>query len=65
MRLPNDVSRCLGEKKITDEMNGICLHRKSCARYIQRNTGGELTPYHIFLCQNGMDAYIRQDVKDA
>jgi hypothetical protein len=65
MPLPNDVSRCLGEKKITDEMNGICLHRKSCASYVQRNTGGERTPITTMICRpHGMDMYIRQEGKD-
>lgn len=65
MSLPNDVSRCMGEKYLTDKMMGVCLHRKSCARYVQRNTLSDATPTLPFLCQGQMDAYIKQEVKVA
>lgn len=52
MTLPNDVARCLGEQK------GIhtCTRRETCVRYVERNTGGERTPFNSCLCP-GLDDY--------
>jgi hypothetical protein len=66
MRLPNDVGRCLGLSVVGSKIGTIvCDRRKTCARYLQRNTGGERTPYTTMMCHDGVDAYIRQEGKDA
>jgi hypothetical protein len=70
MRLPNDVSRCMGELagdergRTKDVKDIFCPRRDTCARYVQRNTGGERTPYTSMICHDGLDAYIRQEGKD-
>jgi hypothetical protein len=65
MRLPNDVSRCLGLSVVGGKTGTIvCQIRHTCARYLQRNTGGERTPYTTMMCHDGVDAYIRQEGED-
>ena len=51
MTLPNDTSRCRGVWK-----HGLCSRREECARYIERNTGGERTPQSVCMCP-GLDEY--------
>ena len=65
MRLPNDYSRCLGLSVVGGKTGTIvCQIRHTCARYLQRDTGGERTPYTTMICHDGVDAYIRQEGKD-
>ena len=52
MSLLNDVCRCLGEQR---EIH-TCARRATCARYTQRDTGGERTPFAECLCP-GLDDY--------
>lgn len=63
MLLPNDVVRCHGEYVAKYETEPrICMLRETCARFVQRNTGGERTPSSL-ICQYGVDAYIWQEGK--
>lgn len=56
MRLPNDVSRCIAlvEPDEPDLDKALCPLRNSCARYLQRATGGEWTPM-IMTCHDGSE----------
>ena len=51
MTLPNDVTRCRGVWK-----HGLCSKREDCARYIERDTGGDRTPFALCMCP-GLDGY--------
>jgi hypothetical protein len=65
MRLPNDVGRCLGLSVVGGKTGTIvCQIRHTCARYLQRDTGGERTPKQNMICHHEVDAYIRQENKD-
>lgn len=61
MPILNDMARCDGEKvvgRFVDERTqAICEKRETCARYVERNTGGPRTPHHHYLCDEG-DMYI-------
>jgi hypothetical protein len=46
MPLPNDYSRCEGERL------KICPRREMCQRYQDRGTGATRTPYHPHLCES-------------
>jgi hypothetical protein len=62
MRLPNDYSRCLGLSVVGSKIGTIvCERRATCARYVQRNTGGERTPTMAMICHHEVDAYIREE----
>lgn len=55
MPLPHDVQRCTGYmqgKKIW------CKERQTCARYLERDTGGMRTPYGFMaaFCDMKIDA---------
>ncbi len=66
MRLLNDVSRCLGLSVVGGKTGTIvCDRSKTRARYLQRDTGGEQTPYTTMICHDGVDAYIKQGAVDA
>jgi hypothetical protein len=63
MRLLNDDSRCLGS---TEESGiyRICDRRQTCARYVQRNTGGERTPITNMICRGEVDLFIEERSND-
>ena len=63
MRLLNDDSRCLGS---TEESGiyRICDRRQTCARYVQRNTGGERTPITNMICRDEVDLFIEERSND-
>ena len=44
MKLPNDICRCFGKH---------CGEKETCERWIQRETGGERTPYTLTMIQEG------------
>lgn len=47
--LANDVSRCLGI--YTSELGDTrCERRETCARYVERHSGGERTPFNQWCC---------------
>lgn len=58
--LPNDVCRCEGISYVEPRFPWICGRRNECARYLERHTGGEQTPHHQYLCDDG-DFYIPAD----
>jgi|LakMenEpi03Aug12_release.lakeMendotaPanAssembly.Ray.scaffolds.fasta_scaffold111648_7 hypothetical protein len=60
MRLLNDQSRCLGSLEESG-IYRICDRRQTCARYVQRNAGGERTPITNMICRDGIDLYIQEE----
>jgi hypothetical protein len=58
-RIGNDTCRCLSEKP-----DGICEARQICARYLQRDTYDQTTPFARWLCgPNDQDHIIRIERK--
>lgn len=55
MTLPADTRRCLGLLP-TPTGEQRCTRRNTCARYTQRHTGGEATPFVQWACP-GPDSY--------
>lgn len=51
--LLNDVCRCEGDMHLPTTGRWLCEKRESCARYVERNTGGERTPHGQYLCDDG------------
>jgi hypothetical protein len=44
MKLHNDISRCVDEK---------CLFKEKCARWMQKNSGGEWTSFCSTMYEEG------------
>ncbi len=63
MRLLNDVSRCLGSLQESG-IYRICDRRQTCARYVQRNAGGERTPITNMICWGEVDLFIEERSND-
>lgn len=56
--LANDMARCEGEKSTPDERYlWVCYRRETCARYVERDTGGPRTMQYAYLCDED-DMYI-------
>ena len=64
MALLNDVARCQGDTHLPTTGRWICDRRETCARYVERNTGGERTPNFAYLCLNDESSYISTETID-
>jgi hypothetical protein len=59
--LPNDVCRCEGWRETQGQkVVCYCPRRRECARYVERNAGGERTPHGQYLCDDA-DMFIPVD----
>lgn len=60
----NDIARCAGEPppELMVLVGGYrthkCPRRETCARYVERHTGGERTPKCAYLCSEDDESYI-------
>lgn len=55
--------RCDGFK-LGKQYLHICPRRETCARYVERHTGGERTPNFAYLCLDGSDMFIPVEKKN-
>lgn len=59
MPLLNDMARCEGgEQLLPTGTYAPCYRRETCARYVERYTGGPRTMTYAYLCSEGDDSYI-------
>ena len=64
MPLLNDMARCHGLKKLDENratgvcFEWLCTKRAKCARYVERHTGSDRTPYFEYLCRINDESYI-------
>jgi hypothetical protein len=56
--LLNDMARCHGDTHLNTTGRWLCDKRETCARYVERNTGGPRTMQYAYLCLYGADLYI-------
>lgn len=56
--LLNDMARCMGSKDLRHNVIALCDRRETCARYLERGSGGPRTPHHPYLCDDEGDMFI-------